>query len=53
MDPTAYLYNDTTVQTWKPLPAKASTQVEINKSLNLLGFEKWENLDPGMLLKFC
>ena len=46
MDSTAYLYNDKTVQPWKHPPVPC-TEVQINKSLNLLGIRSWDELEPG------
>ena len=46
MDTTAYLYNDKTIQPWKHPPVPC-TEVQINKSLNLLGIRSWDELEPG------
>ena len=46
MDTAAYLYNDKTIQPWKHPPVPC-TEVQINKSLNLLGIRSWDELEPG------
>ena len=46
MDTTAYLYNDKTIQPWKHPPVPC-TEIQINKSLNLLGIRSWDELEPG------
>ena len=46
MDATAYLYNDKTIQPWKHPPVPC-TEIQINKSLNLLGIRSWDELEPG------
>ena len=46
MDHTALLYNDKTIQPWR-YPPVPCTEVQINKSLNQLGFRSWDELEPG------
>ena len=50
MDPTVYLYNnDNTIQTWRHAPVPC-TEIQINKSLNLLGIKSWDDLEPGKII---
>ena len=50
MDPTAYLCSDDTGEPWKP-PSKAALDRQLNKSLALLGFHTWLELEPGKITK--
>ena len=48
MDPTAYLYNDNASQNWKR-SSTMCTEVQISKSLALLGMCSWDDLEPSKL----
>ena len=43
MDPKQYVYTD---QTWRR-PSAPCTEVEIHRSLALLGINSWEELEQG------
>ena len=47
MDPKQYVYTD---QTWRR-PSAPCTEVEIHRSLALLGINSWEELEQGKY--FC
>ena len=47
MDPKQYVYTD---QTWRR-PSAPCTEVEIHRSLALLGINSWEELEQGKF--FC
>ena len=46
MDPTAYLYTDNPSQNWRR-SSLTCTEVQISKSLALLGMCSWDDLEPG------
>ena len=48
MDPTAYLYTDNRNQNWG-VSTVTCTEVQISKSLALLGMSSWDELEPGKL----
>ena len=49
MDPTAYLYNENTVQPWKRSSVPC-TEVQLEKSLTKLGIKGWADLEPGNMI---